>query len=183
MKLQVMIFNIAQPYLKVKMIDKQTLVNIIIAQLTSELSQAQKAANDAHAAAVDDQSVAETQYDTLAIEAGYLAEGQSKRVTEFQQAIAAYEDLVSHDFNENNQIALTALVQLSADVDENHYFFIAPAAGGFRCQVNQDKVCVNITVITPSSPMALALIGKQQDDDIEIMLGNNKLTDYIAKVC
>ena len=162
--------------------DKQTLVEMIIAQLKNELTQAMKAANDAHADAVDDQSVAETQYDTLAIEAGYLAEGQSKRVLEFQQSIAAYEDLSLSDFNENTQIALTSLVQLSADVNDNHYFFIAPAAGGFRCQLKKNKCCLNITVITPSSPMALALIGKQQDDDIKVMLGNNKLTDYIAKV-
>ncbi len=111
-----------------------------------------------------------------------MAEGQSKRVLEFQQAIAAYEDLSLSDFNENTQVDLTSLVQLSADVNDNHYFFIAPAAGGFRCQLKQNQICLNITVITPSSPMALALIGKQQDDDIEVMLGNNKLTDYIAKV-
>ena len=119
--------------------DKQSLVEIIITQLTYELTQAKNAANDAHAAAVDDESVAETQYDTLAIEAAYLAEGQSKRVAEFQQAIAVYEDLSLSDFNDENQIGLTALVQLAADVDDNHCFFIAPAAGGFRCQLPPPK--------------------------------------------
>jgi hypothetical protein len=163
-------------------IDKNRLVQMIIAQLTNELIQAQKAANDAHADAVDDQSVAETQYDTLAIEAGYLAEGQSKRVAEFQQAIIAYKNLILRNFTEDDQIALTALVQLSADVSDNHWFFIAPAAGGFRCQLKQGNIDLNITVITPNAPMTLALLGKQQEDDIEIILGNNNLTDYIAKV-
>ncbi len=159
------------------MLSKKQLIDTIVTALTQELQQAIDAANDAHAAAVDDQSVAETQYDTLAIEAGYLAEGQSKRVSEFQQAIDAYQALKLIDFEENSTIALGALVQLSADNKANHWFFIGPAAGGFRCQQGQQ----NITVITPQSPMGTALIGKQQDDDIEIMLGTNKLEDYILK--
>jgi uncharacterized membrane protein len=75
------------------MLNKQQLITIIVSSLSQQLQKAIAAANEAHAAAVDDQSVAETQYDTLAIEAGYLAEGQSRRVTEFQQAIDAYQAL------------------------------------------------------------------------------------------
>ncbi|MBU2870714.1 GreA/GreB family elongation factor [Colwellia sp. E2M01] len=157
------------------MINKIELVQVIIASLAKERQQAVDAANEAHAAAVDDQSVAETQYDTLAIEASYLAEGQSRRVAEFQQAIEDFEGLQLSYFTNENQVALSALVQLSHDSSTNHWFFIAPAAGGFRCQLNNQ----NITVITPQSPMGMALIGKQLDDDIEVMIGANKVEDYI----
>ncbi|GAA5138069.1 hypothetical protein GCM10025767_19860 [Thalassotalea piscium] len=51
----------------------------LITYLKNELSALVNAANSARAASIDEQSVAETQYDTLAIEAGYLAEGQAKR--------------------------------------------------------------------------------------------------------
>ncbi|TWX66765.1 hypothetical protein ESZ36_14485 [Colwellia demingiae] len=156
--------------------NKKQLIDIVVTALSKELQQAIDAANEAHAAAVDDQSVAETQYDTLAIEASYLAEGQSKRVLEFQHAIEAYKMLDIIEYNNDSYIALGALVQLSADLESNHWFFIGPAAGGFRCQLAQQ----NITVISPKSPMGMALIGKQQDDDIEIVLGSNKLKDYIA---
>jgi transcription elongation GreA/GreB family factor len=165
------------------MIDKNNLIKMIVAQLSLDLSQAKQAANDAHAAAVDDQSVAETQYDTLAIEAGYLAEGQSKRVNEVEQAISAYNKLVLRKFTKDSQIRLTALVQLSADIDEHHWFFIGPAAGGFRCQLKQQQLELNVTVITPNAPMTLALLNKEPGDDIEIVLGNSKLTDVIASVC
>ena len=160
------------------MLNKKQLVNIIVDALTQELQKAINAANEAHAAAVDDQSVAETQYDTLAIEAGYLAEGQSKRVSEFQQAIEAYQALELVAFDENSTVTIGALVQLAADSESRHWFFIGPAAGGFRCNLAEQA----ITVITPQSPMGIALIGKQQDDDIEIMLGANKLEDYIAQL-
>ncbi len=156
--------------------NKKQLIDLVITKLSKEHQQAIDAANDAHAAAVDDQSVAETQYDTLAIEASYLAEGQSKRVIEFEHAIDAYKKLNIVEFNDESYIALGALVQLSADAETNHWFFIGPAAGGFRCQLDQK----NITVITPQSPMGIALLGKQPDDDIAIMLGSNKLKDHIA---
>jgi transcription elongation GreA/GreB family factor len=160
------------------MINKKQLMDVIITALSQELQQAISAANEAHAAAVDDQSVAETQYDTLAIEASYLAEGQSKRVTESQHAIDAYQALEIAKFNETNIVTMGTLVQLAADSTTNHWFFIGPAAGGFRCTQAE----YNITVITPQSPMGAALIGKKQDDDIEIMLGKNKLEDYIFQL-
>lgn len=147
--------------------NKKQLVDLVVTALSKQLQQAIDAANEAHAAAVDDQSVAETQYDTLAIEASYLAEGQSKRVIEFQHAIDAYKALELIELNNESYIALGALVQLSTDADTNHWFFIGPAAGGFRCQLAQQ----NITVITPKSPMGMALMGKQLDDDVEVMLG------------
>ncbi|WP_019026473.1 GreA/GreB family elongation factor [Colwellia piezophila] len=158
--------------------NKKQLIELVITALTQELQQAIDAANDAHAAAIDDQSVAETQYDTLAIEASYLAEGLSRRVAEFQQSIEAYKALDIIEFNSNSHITLGALVQLSADFKTHHWFFIGPAAGGFRCQLAEQ----NITIITPQSPMGTALIGKQQDDDITIMLGANKLEDYITEL-
>jgi len=160
------------------MINKEQLIDVIVAALTQELQQAIEAANEAHAAAVDDQSVAETQYDTLAIEASYLAEGQSKRVSEFQHAIDAYQALNLAHLDKNSLVTLGSLVQLSEDSKTKQWFFIGPAAGGFRCQQAQQ----NITVITPQSPMGMALIGKQKDDDIEIMIGANKLEDYITQL-
>lgn len=159
-------------------INKQALVELIISDLQQALNQAISAANEAHATAVDDQSVAETQYDTLAIEASYLAEGQSKRVQELQKAIYSYQTLNLLAFDEDKAIALSALVQLNADSQAQHWFFIGPAAGGFRCQLAK----LQITVITPQSPMGLAFMGKYQYDDIKITLGNGQLNDYIAMV-
>jgi len=159
-------------------INKESLVALIINDLKQELNQAINAANDAHAAAVDDQSVAETQYDTLAIEASYLAEGQSRRVQELQAAIKSYQSLPLIAFETNKAIKLTALVQLAEDQATQNWFFLGPAAGGFRCQLAEQQ----ITVITPQSPMGLALMGKYQDDDINLQLGEKELIDDIINV-
>ncbi len=161
-----------------KKIDKKELVSLVIKYLKKELAQAVSAANEAHAAAVDDQSVAETQYDTLAIEASYLAEGQSRRVQELQEAIFSYQNLILVEFDESKPIALSALVQLNTDNKKQHWFFIGPAAGGFRCQLNEQ----HITVISPKSPIGNSLMQKFEEDDIDVLLGNSRLIDYIAQV-
>jgi transcription elongation GreA/GreB family factor len=157
---------------------KKQIISDILAHLEQELSAIKTAANNAHLAATDDQSVAETQYDTLAIEASYLAEGQSRRVEEIQQAKQAIEQLVIRTFDENTPISLSALVQLSQDNDDKLWFFIAPAAGGFRGVLNEQTY----TVITPRSPMAKALIGKFVDDEVELMMGVNKRHNEIVAV-
>ncbi len=163
----------------IEKINKHDFIQIITAYLETKLSLAVNAANKAHAAAVDDESVAETQYDTLAIEASYLAEGQSRRANEYRRAINTYQSLKFIDFNQNSQIALTALIQLSGNSDKEHWFFLGPSAGGF-CFRYKNKT---ITVITPQSPMGMALIGKQLDDDIEVILGAIKLEHYISQIC
>jgi len=157
--------------------NKSLLIAQIIKHLQQELANCELAAANAHLAATDDQSIAETQYDTLAIESAYLAEGQSRRIIEFKAAIDAFEQLACEKLS-SGMVNLGSVVQLSEDEQKQHFFFIAPAAAGYRFSINGQ----NFTVITPNSPMGLALLGKQLDDEIEISIGNNKLLDEIIAV-
>ncbi|MEW6990490.1 hypothetical protein AADZ91_07340 [Colwelliaceae bacterium 6441] len=160
---------------------KQQLVNKIVDHLDNELNALLEAAKNAHIAAIDEQSVAETQYDTLAIEAGYLAEGQSRRVDELKQAMAAFTQLnaqLKQQANPYQLIKCGALIQLSQDKQRQHYFFLAPAAAGFRCEINGQK----FTVITPNSPMGKALLDKTVDDECIVDLGDKQHIDDIIFV-
>ena len=169
----------------------------IIAQLEAELSATLIAADNAHKAATDDQSVAETQYDTLAIEQSYLAEGQSRRVTEIRDAIKRFENAQWDLTTQSQKVVMGSLVQLEqaeqslqvkqsaqnkAKSAQQNCFFIAPAAGGYRCQVSDNQSCMNVTVITPQSPMGEALLGKELDDEVIVSVGSNKICDYIVAV-
>ncbi|WDE11447.1 hypothetical protein [Thalassomonas haliotis] len=158
---------------------KKPLTEKIIRHLQNELENAVRAAEEAHLAATDDQSVAETQYDTLAIEAGYLAEGQSRRIVEFQNALAAYQQLELPAYNEKTGITLGHLVQLDGDTANKHWFFLGPGAAGYRTNIEGQS----FTVITPHSPMGQALLGKFIYDDICVALGKGELNDFIAAVC
>ncbi len=162
---------------------KIQLIRKILEYLNEELNTLLVAANNAHLAAIDDQSIAETQYDTLAIEAGYLAEGQSRRAEEVKISIASLEQL-SERLKQNPQIhqhiILGSIVQLSQDKCTNHYFFIAPSAAGFRCSINCDVKERNFTVITPQSPLGKALLNNSVEDEVSIKLGNSQLNDEIV---
>ena len=160
------------------MLNKKALVAEILARLKNDLANNMAAAEQAHKASTDEESIAETQYDTLAIEAAYLAEGRSRRVLEIQSAIKAYQKLKLIKFDLDTQIAPGALVQLSQDKNRNHWYFIGPAAGGQK--LSQDNT--QVTVITPQSPLGQSLIGKYQDDDLQLQIADRKLTDYISSV-
>ena len=80
--------------------NKNKILDAVLSYLYLELSHCEQAANNAHLAATDDQSVAETQYDTLAIESAYLAEGQSRRLIEFKVSIKRFITLQQQILNE-----------------------------------------------------------------------------------
>lgn len=157
---------------------KTLLIEKILNHLNHELSTLFEAANNAHLAATDDQSIAETQYDTLAIEAGYLAEGQSRRVNELKLAITAFKTLSPNIQLKNDVVTMGSLVQLSKDELSHHFFFIAPAAAGFRCTIDGQ----NITVITEASPMGKALKNKIVGDEISVNLGKTLLIDEVINI-
>ncbi|WP_441004208.1 hypothetical protein [Pseudocolwellia agarivorans] len=168
--------------------NKKHIIQNILQHLLKELEATQLAAHNAHLAAIDDQSIAETQYDTVAIEAGYLAEGQSKRVEEIKQSIKQFEQFNSQELAASPTIVLGSLVQLEKGVENNEWLFIAPSAAGFKCEIITDKdnnLTHKITVITPHSPMGQALITKEIDDEITLLIpGINSVKDpdYINEI-
>jgi transcription elongation GreA/GreB family factor len=139
------------------------------------------AANNAHKAATDDQSVAETQYDTLAIEQSYLAEGQSRRVDEIRYAIKRLQSIPLAALQKKPQINIGSVVQLEKDIDKQQWFFLAPAAGGYRCKLALQNT-INIVVITPQSPIGAAMMGKVLDDEINIQIARKNIVDFITMV-
>ena len=77
--------------------NKPELRQIIIEQLESRLRIAQSATQRAIDAATDEETVPEHKYDTLALEASYLAHGQAVRVQECEDDIQCYRNLVLRD--------------------------------------------------------------------------------------
>ncbi|QOL26073.1 GreA/GreB family elongation factor [Thalassotalea sp. LPB0316] len=149
--------------------EKTPLLMQIIEQLEAELANAKQAAEQARLAAIDDQSVAETQYDTLAIEAGFLAHGQSQRVEQLSQSITLINELIKQN-SLHQHVAIGSLVVLIDEQETLHYFFIAPVGGGINCQ-HQGKV---ITVITPQAPLGRLLMGKSRDDEVVLQTSTTK---------
>jgi len=157
--------------------NKQFLQSKIIQVLEEAQQAATKAALQAHATATNKESVAENKYDTFGLEASYLAHGQAKRVAEYEEALLAYKSLGVISFNADSAIALGSLVQLEDEEGMTQCLFLGPSAGGLKFDF-EDK---EITLITTSSPLGEALIGRCAGDEVEMKLaGKNRFYEVVA---
>lgn len=153
--------------------DKQQLLIQISTRLQADLEVNLEAANEAREAAIHDESVPETQYDTIGLEASYLAHGQSKRVQELEMDLADYRNLVVRDFDEDTPAGLSALVTLKDEKGETKHLFIGPAGGGIHIEFNS----YTVTVVTPEAPLGAALIGKLVGDLVILPQGEFEITE------
>jgi transcription elongation GreA/GreB family factor len=145
--------------------------------LEAQLNTAKVAAKTAHDTATHEESIAETQYDTLGLEAAYLAQGHAQRVNECYKDI----ELFAAVFNEQaqpNSAAVGALICLADEHGEQKWFYLGPSAGGLTVDVKG----TTIQVVTTGAPLGKQLVGKQIDDEICLTLGDIKQHYEIEKI-
>ncbi|HAS6970230.1 TPA: transcription elongation factor [Vibrio parahaemolyticus] len=155
-----------------KSMNKAELIQIIIHQLEEKLRIAHASTQRAIDAATDEETVPEHKYDTLALEASYLAHGQAMRVQESEDELRQYRSMVIRDFTDA-PIGVGAYVVL---VDENNiekHFFIGPCSGGLTVAWQDQEVFV----LTAKSPLGRALLGKEEGEEFEMKIGD-KTTCY-----
>ncbi len=144
--------------------NKAKLLKQIIATLETDHELLLQAAKSSHAAATHEDNVPDSKYETLALEASYIAQGQANRAQQVKQALEDYRQLQLQDFAENAPIRLTALVRLEDESGQQRTIFLGPAAGGLRLDYGSDEV----VIISPDSPIGEQLIGRQVGDDFEL---------------
>ena len=145
------------------MVNKQQLLRKIIAALENDLALFNSAAKAAHAAATHEECQPDNKYDTTALEASYVAQGQANRARDIRLSLEEYRSLKLLEFDATTPIRLTALVTLEDESGNRRQLFLGPKGGGM-------KICdgdVEIMVITPASPLGLALLGQRAGDEIE----------------
>ncbi len=153
--------------------NKTALLEQILNRLQTDYALLLQAARSAHAAATHEDNIPDSKYETLALEASYIAQGQANRAGEIKQALEAYRQLPLQYFTDQTPIRLSALVQLEDEQGQQRWLFLGPAAGGMKLNVAGQEVLV----ITPESPLGEQLIGLQVDDSFEL-LSAGKRKDY-----
>jgi transcription elongation GreA/GreB family factor len=142
--------------------DKRELLRLLCAAVSADLATLSAAQRAVVAGATHPENKPENDKDTRALEQSYLARGQAQRVVELQGELNQLKALELRAFSAGAAIALGALVAVDDGREVVHYF-IAPAGGGLRLK----SAGTEIRVITPRSPIARALLAKQQGDTLE----------------
>ena len=147
--------------------NKTAMYQQMLEKLAIDLDVLQRAAQTAYEAATHAENIAENKYDTLGLEASYLATGQARRVEEIRQALKNCRAMPLAPYDAASGIQIGALIQLEADNGSAQWLFLAPDAAGLKLEHGGHT----ITVITPRSPLGAALLGKQLDDEVQINVG------------
>lgn len=150
--------------------NKENLLKQLLEHLQQEIDATMAAVNEAHALASHEQSKPENQYDTLALEAAYLAHGQSERIAELQRQVLLLNHFDFVDCDENSRIAVGALVFIEDENNESQWLWLLPIAGGIV--LNSGDVLVR--TITPEAPLAKKLVGNYIDEEFVLNLGHTK---------
>ncbi|HEX5311836.1 GreA/GreB family elongation factor [Aquabacterium sp.] len=144
--------------------DKFLLQQQVLERLADDLLQVEQAARVAHETATHEENIAENKYDTLGLEAAYLATGQARRAEAIRQAMAHWRQFRPRPYDATLGIQLGALVCLVDSDGEEQLLFLGPAGGSMKL-IRGDQ---HVQVISSESPLGRAMLGKCEGDEVSI---------------
>jgi transcription elongation GreA/GreB family factor len=157
---------------------KQDLLASIITTLEANLALFTAAAKAAHEAATHEECIPDNKYDTTALEASYIAQGQANRARDIRLSLEAYRNLQLLTFDDETPIRLTALVTLEDEQGNRRKLFLGPQTGGMKIPDDGGE----IVVITPASPLGRTLLGRQTGDEVQASDGDGAVTYTVISV-
>ncbi len=146
--------------------DKFLLRQLVLERLAEDLLQAEQAVRAAHETATHEESIAENKYDTLGLEAAYLATGQARRAEAIRQAMASWRKFRPGPYDASKGIQLGALVCLLDSDDKQQQLFLGPEGGSMQLASGGQLV----QVISSGAPLGRALLGKCEGDEVSIQV-------------
>ena len=158
--------------------NKHAVHQLVLDKLAVDLDIAQRAAQTAYETATHEENIAENKYDTLGLEASYLAAGQARRVEEIRQALTLCQNMQLRAYDDQRGIEVGALLGLADENDRQQWLLLAPDGAGLKV----DVVGQPVTVITPRSPLGKSLLGKFEGDEVEILVGGARQQFAVTEV-
>lgn len=144
------------------MVDKSLLQQRVLERLAADLLQVEQAVSAAHEAATHEENIAENKYDTLGLEAAYLATGQARRAEAIRHSLARWRRFFPPPYGASKGIQLGALVCLLGADEKQQLVFLGPEGGNMKLLMGADT----IQVISIQAPLGQALLGKSKGDEV-----------------
>jgi transcription elongation GreA/GreB family factor len=169
-----LIFSRCLPFI----MDKFLLQQQVLERLAEDLLQAEQALRAAHETATHEENIAENKYDTLGLEAAYLATGQARRAEAIRQAMANWRQFRPRPYDASKGIQLGALVCLVDSDDKQQQLFLGPDGGSMKLVSGAQLV----QVISSEAPLGRAMLGKCEGDEVSIQVAPSRQQFEVLRV-
>ena len=158
--------------------DKQWLQQRVLERLAEDLRQAEQAAQAAHKTATHDENIAENKYDTLGLEAAYLATGQARRAEAIRRAMVDWRQFRPRPYDPGQGIRLGALVCLVDSDSMEQQLFLGPDGGSMKLLSGTQLV----QVISSDAPLSRAMLGKCEGDEVWMQIASIRRRFEVLRV-
>ena len=140
--------------------EKTKISHALIEQLNSEIAKQKEIVDDSKALQTHQDLKSEGKYDTRAIEAGYLADAQKKRLEELELDLQMLQEIPSE---ETLNIQIGSLAELE-HAGQTRWYFFSPNCGGTILSIDG----VTILVISVFSPLGNEAVGLTVNEEFTI---------------
>lgn len=158
--------------------DKFLLQRQVMERLADDLLQAEEAVRAAHETATHEENIAENKYDTLGLEAAYLATGQARRAEAIRQAMTTWRQFRPVSYDPSKGIQLGALVCLVDPADRQQWLFLGPEGGSMKLASGDHLV----QVVSTDAPLGKAMLGKCEGDEVVLQAAPSRRQFEVLRI-
>lgn len=141
--------------------DKNAILNLLVAMLDEEVEQITKSLNYHRDAAIEAEGRMISRYDSTKAEMSYLADGHQVRLIEANRLISTLKNMGT--IGPKTKVEVGALVQLET-TGETKFYLILPGGAGRVIAVDD----LNVTVISAASPLYKKMKGLEQGEEFDL---------------
>jgi transcription elongation GreA/GreB family factor len=145
-------------------LDKTAILEALRARVIADLDAMTESQVSTAEGATHAEARAEGTKDMRSTETSYLARGLAKRVEDMREEARLLANLRLRSFDDDDPIALSALVTVEDEDGATVVYFVAPGGAGLKIEQGN----ATVSIVTPKSPLGRALVGKRCDDDVEL---------------
>jgi len=156
--------------------DRSKILTLIIDQLHLDLASLEQAVAIARDTATHADCLGASKYETMGLEASYLAQGQGTRLLEIEHSLEYFKRLLPVE--SSSTVALSSLVTLEDDQGDQQLLWLALEAGGLKVICDD----LTVTVITPRSPLGGELTGRCVGDAFEVSIAGNRRSYEVVAI-
>lgn len=163
---------------------KSSLIEQLIKTTEAELSRAQSARQSSQKDAIEAEGAMLSRYDTMKEESQYLENAFARVVTEQKRNLQRLRVFITElkGLAPTGRASLGSLCKVEQEYDDGEVttrrIFLAPVAGGASLEMDGEVV----KVMTPTSPMGNALLGRSEEEDFEIRIADRQVYVEVVEV-